>query len=83
MNLLLLSERYCFLENQLANEKISKAEYSLMDTWFNWASNAFEKSVKPDVVGKYDYSTRKNLNYPLISSISFKFFTFSVFKSKH
>ena len=54
MNLLLSSERYCFLENQLANEKISKAEYSLMDTWFNWASNAFEKSVKPDVVGKYD-----------------------------
>ena len=54
MNLLLPSERYCFLENQLANEKISKAEYSLMDTWFKWASKAFEKSVKPDVVGKYD-----------------------------
>ena len=31
---------------------LSKAEYSLMDRWFQFASEYYKKYVQPDVIGK-------------------------------
>ena len=35
---------------------LSKAEYSLMDRWFQFASEYYKKYVQPDVIGKQTYS---------------------------
>jgi hypothetical protein len=47
----IFSERVCFLENQLKTGQLSKAEYSIMVSWFNFAEKAFWEHVKPDVIG--------------------------------
>ena len=45
-------ERYCFLEMMHSGTLLSKAEYSLMDRWFQFASEYYKKYVQPDVIGK-------------------------------
>ena len=50
----IFSERFCFLENQLATKQISNVEFSLMDRWFHLASKAYEKFVKPDIIGIHE-----------------------------
>ena len=35
---------------------LSKAEYSLMDRWFQFASEYYKKYVQPDVIGKQTYT---------------------------
>ena len=37
--------------SSLATGQISQVEYSLMDRWFKLNSKAFEKFVKPDIIG--------------------------------
>ena len=37
---------------------LSKAEYSLMDRWFQFASEYYKKYVQPDVIGKTNLYSR-------------------------
>jgi len=46
------SERFCFLENQLALGKIEKVEYLILEKWFNLIRKEFEMIIKPDVISK-------------------------------
>jgi len=46
----IFSERYCFLEMMHSGTLLSKAEYSLMDRWFQFASEYYKKYVQPDVI---------------------------------
>ena len=39
---------------------LSKAEYALMDRWFQFASEYYKKYVQPDVIGKQTYSVIHN-----------------------
>nr|ACO14767.1 Deoxynucleoside kinase [Caligus clemensi] len=44
------SERYCFLENRIKSQSLENAETALMDKWFDFMVQRFEKSVKPDLI---------------------------------
>ena len=49
----IFSERYCFLEMMHQGQILSKAEYSLMDRWFQFAWKQYKEFVQPDVIGKH------------------------------
>jgi len=46
----LYSERYCFLEYMKQSGTLSDPEYNIMDRWFKFAVDHFQKQITPDLI---------------------------------